>query len=204
MLVPLLIVVQINWDSVDGSRWILLGGSTGSESQPDKSTSDIVSLVTLEQDSQYVDPTKWCSKNLASLPMELDGSAASWVDTRSFLASQLGNSSFSTAHHTTAFAGGLVCGGADREYRISRACWWYFPATDKWKKGPRQSGPPSLVQNPPDTVLSLVEPYYAVAKVYALNTKLKTSRCPLFRALYAFNFVTLPQKESNIIGALLP
>ena len=134
MLVLLLVFVQFALNGVDGSRWILLGGYTGSESQPDQKTSDIVSLLTLEPDSQYVDPTKWCSQSLAALPLELDGSAASWVDTGKFLASQLGNSSFSTAHHTTAFTGGLVCGGADR-----------------------QSGPLSLVQIPSDTVLSLVE-----------------------------------------------
>ena len=127
MLVPLLTFLQVHLARVAGSRWILLGGSTGSESRPDKTTSAAVSLLSLTSESQYVDPTSWCSRPLASLPLELDGSAASWVETGTFLISQLGNSSFSTAHHTTAFSGGLVCGGADSQYRISRACWWYFP-----------------------------------------------------------------------------
>ena len=139
MLVSLLILAQLNLNRVDGSRWILLGGYTGSESQPDTKPSDIVDLLTLEQQSQYADPTKWCSKSLASLPLELDGSSASWVETGKFLASQLGNSSFSTAHHTTGFTGLLLCGGADREFKISRQCWWYFPASDNWKKGPMMS-----------------------------------------------------------------
>ena len=133
MLVSLLIFVQLSLNRVDGSRWILLGGYTGYESQPDTKPSDIVDLLTLEDQSQYVDPSKWCSKSLASLPLELDGSTASWVETGKFLASQLGNSSFSTAHHTSGFTGGLVCGGA------GRSCWWYFPQTDSWKKGPTMS-----------------------------------------------------------------
>ena len=28
-----------------------------------------------------------------------------------------------------------------RVYNITRDCWWYFPATDKWKKGPRMLTP---------------------------------------------------------------
>ena len=137
MLVALLAFLQFNLNPVAASRWILLGGYTGHEFHPDKETSDIVSLVTLDQDSQYVDPSKWCSQSLASLPLELDGSAVSWVETGKFLASQLGSSSFSTAHHTTAFMGALMCGGADARYNITRQCWWYFPGTNRWKKGPR-------------------------------------------------------------------
>ena len=29
----------------------------------------------------------------------------------------------------------------NRVYNITRDCWWYFPATDKWKKGPRMLTP---------------------------------------------------------------
>ena len=37
-----------------------------------------------------------------------------------------------------------------------------------------------------DTVLSLVEPYYAGAKVYAITTQLKASKIPTTRAFYQF------------------
>ena len=57
----------------------------------------------------------------------------------------------------------------------------------------RQSGALSLVQIHPDTVLSLVELYYAGAKVYAITTHLKTCKMPPLHwgAFYAFQCVVM-------------
>ena len=73
---------------------------------------------------------------------------------------------FTTANNT---AGG-DCKGADGAgHHQSRV----FPVLED-PLG--QSGDLSLVQISPDTVLSLVEPYYAGTKVYAITTHLKTSK----------------------------
>ena len=60
----------------------------------------------------------------------------SLVDTWKFLSSQLGNSSFSSAHHSTAWSRVMVCGGADQQYTVSRQCWWYSIPHDTWYSAP--------------------------------------------------------------------
>ena len=109
----LLLLSLLTQRHVLGSRWILFGGYTGFEGQPGTQPSDTVELLGINQEDQYQDPNTWCSASLASLPLELEGSTVVWVGTRKF--SQLGNSSYSTAHHTTHFNGALLCGGADRQ-----------------------------------------------------------------------------------------
>ena len=54
-----------------------------------------------------------------------------------------------------------------------------------------QSGALSLVQSPPDTLLSLVEPYYAGAKFYAITTHLKESKMTPTRGICASQCVVM-------------
>ena len=115
LLLSLLIYIHVKLYCVEGGRWLLLGGYTGFESQDGSGPTDGLDLLALGQETQYGDPSKWCSRSLSSLPLGLEGSAVSWVDTRKFLSNHLGDSSFTTAHHTTHFDGALLCGGADRQ-----------------------------------------------------------------------------------------
>ena len=68
--------------------------------------------------------------------------------------------------------GGLHCRCEDHSY-------WHCTAVHVWPtranmcSSPDQRPPLSLVQNPPDTELWLVEPHYAGAKLYAITTHLK-------------------------------
>ena len=121
---------------VGAGRWMLFGGYVNVEGEPDVSALDTVEQVTLDQENQYGDKTRWCFKERASLPRALDGAAVSSVNTWEFLASQLGNSSFSSAHHTSAWSRVLVCGGAESDYTVSQQCWWYSAPHDQWYAAP--------------------------------------------------------------------
>ena len=56
-----------------------------------------------------------------------------------------------------------------------------------------------------DTVLSLVEPYYAGAKVYATTTHLKASKIPFGVLLLQYGMIGgLHARKGPIIGALMP
>ena len=65
---------------------------------------------------------------------------------------------------------------------------------------------------PPDTVLSLVELYYAGARVYAITTHLKASKMPLLATFYALWCLVVcygmiggfHARKKSIIGDLMP
>ena len=69
MLLLLLFSIQTTLYCVEGTRWILLGGYTGSELQPNTQPSDTVELVTLEQESQYSDPRDFTSFTTIFVPI---------------------------------------------------------------------------------------------------------------------------------------
>ena len=67
---------------------------------------------------------------------------------------------------------------------------------------PRQSGPLSLVQINKDTLLWLVEPYYAGTKAYAITT---TTRGILCLSVWCFGMISgLHARKGSINGALTP
>ena len=132
LLPCLLLVLEV----VGAGRWMLFGGYVNVEGEADVSALDSVERMTLDQENNYGDKTRWCFQERASMPRALDGATVSSVDTWKFLSSQLGNSSFSSAHYTSAWARVLVCGGAEADYSVSQECWWYSIPHDQWFAAP--------------------------------------------------------------------
>ena len=133
-VLPLLVLLLT--EAVTGGRWMLFGGYINVEGDIDVTGLDNVTSVTLDWEAKYNEVSRWCFKERSALPSPLDGATVSLVDTWKFLSSQLGNSSFSSAHHSTAWARVMVCGGADQQYTVSRQCWWYSIPHDTWYSAP--------------------------------------------------------------------
>ena len=134
IVLPWILLVVL--DVVGGGRWMLFGGYVNVEGETDVTALDTVEHMTLDQETQYSDKTRWCFQERARLPRALDGATVSSVNTWEFLSSQLGNSSFSSAHHTSAWSRVLVCGGAELDYTVSQQCWWYSAPHDEWFSAP--------------------------------------------------------------------
>ena len=115
----------------------MFGGYQGVEGGPDTTPLDGVDLVTLDQESSFAVPEKWCDRSLTPIPRKLDGATVAWVDTWQFGAGMLGNASFSSAHYSTAWTRALLCGGGDHVYNVTRECYWYSHVTDQWFGGPK-------------------------------------------------------------------
>ena len=119
------------FSNVYGERWIIFGGYVNVEGGPDTKPLDSVELLTLDNEGEqtqnhlhfiwktwsgrYSEANKWCSKPQASLPRPLDSAAVAWVDTWQFLDGMIApgniNTTFSSAHYSTAWARVLICGG---------------------------------------------------------------------------------------------
>ena len=65
--------------------------------------------------------------------------------------------------------------------------------------GPVQSAPLSLVHIQRDTLLSLVEPYYAGAKVFAITTHRKAQNVPSWGILIALCVVMASMHREDIL-----
>ena len=107
---------------VDAGQWLLIGGYKGAEGQTGTSSLGDVELLTLTQENKFGVKGNWCQRNLANTPIPLDGATVDWVDAFHFISSQEGNSSFTSSHHSTTFKRALVCGGADKQYKIQKTC----------------------------------------------------------------------------------
>ena len=134
ILLPWILLVVL--DVVGGGRWMLFGGYVNVEGGPDTTALDSVQGVTLDNENEYDVKAGWCFQERASMPRALDGATVSSVNTWEFLSSQLGNSSFSSAHYSSSWARVLVCGGAERDYTVSGQCWWYSIPHDQWFSAP--------------------------------------------------------------------
>ena len=99
-----------------------MGGFEGVEDKEGQVVED-VQMLTLEQESKFDTRNSWCQTALNSLPHPLESATVEWVDTFNWVASNLGNSSFSSSHPSTLYERALVCGGASSNYVSQHACW---------------------------------------------------------------------------------
>ena len=64
------------------------------EGGPDTKPLDTVDILSLDNEGQFGDASKWCSRPTENMPRALDASAVAWVDTWQYLDGQLGNARF--------------------------------------------------------------------------------------------------------------
>ena len=61
-LLPWLVVVVVVLEVVGAGRWMLIGGYVNVEGQADVSALDSVETLSLDQENQFTDKTRWCFK----------------------------------------------------------------------------------------------------------------------------------------------
>ena len=128
-------------------QWLLHGGYTGFEGQPDQGATAEVEVLTLNNPNDYASPWGFCHRNLSTAPQPLDGATMDEVSTFKYIENTLKTAGtgklpyFGSSHHSAQFQRLLVCGGADDKYVVQKSCMWWSPEKDLWEAGPTMLHP---------------------------------------------------------------
>jgi hypothetical protein len=125
-------------------RWVFLGGYSGLEGGRARSSGIVETLdLELPEAAAMSDRFRWCSGNVSTLPIDIDGHTMSEVNVIEYVRNKVKNTNvnFDAAHHTTQFHRILVCGGADNAYNVKNTCKWWLPERNLWEEGPLMMRP---------------------------------------------------------------
>ncbi|XP_023333241.1 uncharacterized protein LOC111705045 [Eurytemora carolleeae] len=105
-------------------KWMLVGGLLGGDDATDAVPTNQVELLELQNEGQSDNPGQWCSLNLTSMNMALDGATINFIPTFNFVDYHQANNPGSVAfpYLDLLWEKALLCGGSNPVSQIQENC----------------------------------------------------------------------------------